>query len=171
MNTALQIEWTTAFDKTREICEEDASFFQYSVREKMMALIYTFLQTLQENELQFSRPLQENRLPFISNRFLQELKSDFNSYTGNLLLEGTNSGEIQARPFIANYYQSLLWNAFQSILYFWANDKSDNKENTDVMVEKTVHFTFDMLAPNPIDSGIDLAQHFFKLRKADAGTR
>ncbi len=171
MNTALQIEWTTAFDKTREICEEDENFSSYSVREKMMAFVFTFLQTLQENEMQFSRQLQENRLPYINIRFLQELKTDFNSYTSNLLLEGTNSGEIQARPFIVNYYQSLLWNAFLSILYFWANDKSDNKENTDVMVEKTVHFTFDMLAPNPIDSGIDLVQHFLKLRKTDAGTR
>jgi hypothetical protein len=50
-------------------------------------------------------------------------------------------------------------------LYFWANDKSDHKENTDVMVEKTIHFTFDLLAPNAIDSGMDLVQHFLKLRK------
>ncbi len=171
MTTAQQIQWTTVFDKTREICEEDENFSNYSVREKMMAFIFTFLQKLQENETQFSGQLHENRLPFINNRFLQELKTYFNSYTSNLLLEGTNSGEIQARPFIASYYPSLLWNAFLSILYFWSNDKSDNKENTDVMVEKTVHFAFDMLAPNPIDSGIDLVQHFIKLRKTDAGTR
>ena len=82
-----------------------------------------------------------------------------------MVFEGTNSGEIQARPFIANYYKQLLWNAFLSILYFWANDKSDHKENTDVMVEKTIHFTFDLLAPNAIDSGMDLVQHFLKLRK------
>ena len=80
-------------------------------------------------------------------------------------MEGTNSGEIQARPFIASYYQQVLWNAFLSVLYFWANDKSEQKENTDVMVEKTVHFTFDLLAPNAIDSGVDLIQNFFKLRK------
>ena len=82
-----------------------------------------------------------------------------------LIFEGTNSGEIQARPFIANYYNQSVWNAFLSILLFWANDKSENKENTDVMVEKTIHFVFDLLAPNAIDSGLDLIQNFLKLRK------
>lgn len=87
MTTAQQIQWTTVFDKTREICEEDENFSNYSVREKMMAFIFTFLQKLQENETQFSGQLHENRLPFINNRFLQELKTYFNSYTSNLLLK------------------------------------------------------------------------------------
>ena len=71
----------------------------------------------------------------------------------------------QARPFIANYYQSILNTAFLSVLNFWSNDKSDFKQNTDVMVEKTVHFAFDLLAPNAIDSGFDLVQSLFKLSK------
>ena len=82
-----------------------------------------------------------------------------------MIFEATNSGEIQARPFIANYYQSVLNTAFLTILNFWSNDKSDEKQNTDVMVEKTVHFAFDLLAPNAVDSGIDLVQNLFKLRK------
>lgn len=81
-----------------------------------------------------------------------------------MIFEGTNSGEIQARPLIANYYQTILWNAFWTILFFWANDKSNYKENSDVMVEKTIHFSFDLLAPNAIDSGVDWLQNYIKLR-------
>jgi hypothetical protein len=165
MNSALQFEWTAAFDKTKEICLEDPNYNHYSAREKMLALVFTFLQNLEQKEAVFVELLRKQRFPLLINPNLKELKLEFDSYTDGLIFEGTNSGEIQARPFIANYYQSLLWNAFLSILLFWANDKSDHRENTDVLVEKTIHFTFDLLAPNPIDSGIDLAQHFLKLRK------
>ena len=58
-----------------------------------------------------------------------------------------------------------MWNGFLSVLYFWAKDKSNLRENTDVMVEKTIHFVFDLLAPNAIDSGLDMVQNFIKLRK------
>ncbi|HRH58257.1 MAG TPA: hypothetical protein PLS10_11425 [Chitinophagales bacterium] len=165
MNTQLQFEWSTIFDKTIEICQEDVNYNGYSVREKMLAFIFTFLQSLNTEEQKFVSILKQQRLPFLNNAVLNELKNDFNNYTDSLIMEGTNSGEIQARPFIASYYQQVLWNAFLSVLYFWANDKSEQKENTDVMVEKTVHFTFDLLAPNAIDSGVDLIQNFFKLRK------
>lgn len=165
MNSSLQFEWTAAFDKTREICLDDANYEGYSVREKMLAFVFTFLQTIDQKKDVFIPLLKKQRIPFLLNQNLKELKLAFDSYTDSLVFEGTNSGEIQARPVIANYYQSLLWDAFLSVLIFWANDKSDHKENTDVMVEKTIHFAFDMLAPNPIDSGLDLVQHFLKLRK------
>jgi hypothetical protein len=165
MNTQLQFEWSAIFDKTIEICQEDVNYNVYSVREKMLAFIFTFLQNINTEEQKFVSILQQQRIPFLNNALLNELKNDFYKYSDSLILEGTNSGEIQARPFIANYYHQVLWNAFLSILYFWANDKSEHKENTDVMVEKTVHFTFDLLAPNAIDSGMDLVQNFFKLRK------
>jgi hypothetical protein len=165
MDTQLQFEWTSVLDKTLEICQEDENYSHYSVREKMLAFTYTFLQTINTNEEKYATLLKNQRFLFFKNTILSELKHDFNKHMDALIFEGTNSGEIQARPFIANYYNQSVWNAFLSILLFWANDKSENKENTDVMVEKTIHFVFDLLAPNAIDSGLDLIQNFLKLRK------
>ncbi len=165
MNTLIHPDWSAIFDKTLEICQEDENYSTYSAREKMLAFVFTFLQNITLDEPQFASLLKQKRIPFLNNTHLAALKSDFNNYTDTLIFEATNSGEIQARPLIANYYKQVLWNAFSSILYFWAKDKSDHKENTDVMVEKTIHFTFDLLAPNAIDSGVDLIQNFFKLRK------
>lgn len=164
MNSSLPANWLNIFEKTLQIIEQDSNYANYSVREKMLAFIFTFLQHLNENEHEFAGLLQQQKIPFLPNKHLSVLKSAFNNYTDTLIFEGTNSGEIQARPFIANYYQQTIWSAMLSILYFWSNDKSEHKENTDVMVEKTIHFTFDLLAPNPIDSGIDLVQNFLKLR-------
>lgn len=165
MNSSLQTNWSTLFESTIDTLEQDVNYLQYSAREKMLAFAFTMLQNMNEDCIYFTAQIQQQRFPFLPNQQLKELKTLFLDYSDALIFEGTNSGEIQARPLIANYYQQLLWNAIVSILYFWSNDTSEQKENTDVMVEKTIHFTFDLLAPNPVDSGIDLVQHFFKLRK------
>lgn len=164
MNSSLQTNWITLFEKTVATLQQDENYMQYSVREKMLAFVYTMLQNMNEDSIYFSSQIKHQRIPFLPNHHLKELKLLFINYSDALIFEGTNSGEIQARPLIANYYQQILWNAIVSILYFWSNDTSEQKENTDVMVEKTIHFIFDLLAPNPIDSGFDLVQHFFKLR-------
>lgn len=143
-------------ENTLQTCNQDEQYANYSAREKMLAFVFTFLQNLDATN---STQIQNNRFSF-----LQPIQSDLTVFFDDLIFDATNSGEIQARPFIANYYKNVLHTAFLSILNFWANDKSNHKENTDVMVEKTVHFAFDMLAPSAIDSGIDLLQNLFKLR-------
>ena len=61
-----------------------------------------------------------------------------------------------------NIYPELFWGSLLSVLTFWANDTSEYKEQTDVAVEKWVNLLFDTLAPNAIDSALDLAQFIFK---------
>lgn len=158
-------DFSTIFNKTISTCQSDESYLQYSVREKMLAWVFTFLQNLQEDEATCLVITNQSNIQWLRSSSLLILKNNFYQYADELIFEGTNSGEIQARPFIANYYKQTLWNAVVSILYFWSKDKSEHKENTDVMVEKTIHFTFDLLAPSAIDSGIDLLQNLFKLRK------
>ena len=165
MANDLILNFSDSITKTTATCNADENYLQYSVREKMLAWIFTLLQQLQQynKETEVSAVLKSNRQFKKSAAFIQ-LKQAFYRYTDELILEGTNSGEIQSRIFIANYYKNVLWNVLISIMFFWINDKSDHKENTDVMVEKTVHFAFDLLAPSAIDSGIDLIQNIVKLR-------
>jgi hypothetical protein len=154
-------DWKDVFDKTLEVCQADENYSGYSAREKMLAFVFTLLEQL--NNREDAVPVLKRYIPLVDNT-LDPLKKLVCGYCDSLIFEGTNSGEIQARPFIANYYRNALWAAVASILNFWVNDASEQKENTDVFVEKTIYFTFDLLAPNAIDSGIDLIRNFFKLR-------
>ncbi len=165
MDIPIKDEWSAVFHKTIAICTADELYATYSAREKMLAFSFTFLQTLQTQNVDFSHLIRQHKIPFLNTGFLKAFRHEFDVFADELIFDATNSGEIQARPFIASYYKPILWNALQSILYFWASDTSEMKENTDVMVEKTIHFTFDLFAPNPIDSGIDLLQYFIKIRK------
>ena len=64
MDTQLQFEWTSVLDKTLEICQEDENYSHYSVREKMLAFTYTFLQTINMNEEKYATLLKNQRFLF-----------------------------------------------------------------------------------------------------------
>ena len=159
-----QSNWTTAIAKTFMICNADEHYESYSAREKMLAFTFTFLQTINTDSEKYQLLLAQNRLPFLLHPSIKALKDEFSVFASNLIFDASNTGEIQARPFISKSYFPILWNAFYAILIYWKNDTSENKEKSDVMVEKTIHFAFDILSPNAIESGIDLLNNFIKLR-------
>jgi phosphoribulokinase len=92
------------------------------------------------------------------------VKADTQQYFEQLIWEGSNTGEIQSRLYLSSYYKDALWNMLLSVVNFWQRDQSAFKERTDVYIEKSVHFTVDLLSPNALDSGFDLIQQFIKWR-------
>ena len=140
METLMTADWNSIFTKTLQTCNNDEQFIQYSAREKMLAFVFTFLQNINIKDTALIASLNDTKFPFLQKSSLQTIKNDFTLFTDELLLEANNSGEVQTRIFVSKYYSTVLWNSFVTILYFWKNDKSENKENTDVMVEKTIHF-------------------------------
>ena len=83
---------------------------------------------------------------------------------GTLVQEGLSTEEIAKRQLISDKYKYLLWAQPVSIFKFWVKDESDNFEETDALIEKTVNFSFDLMRSNSLDSFFDLAkfhvQHF-----------
>jgi Tetracyclin repressor-like, C-terminal domain len=160
------MNWKEQYEETLQLCRDDPEYLQYAGREKMLAFVFTFLRQLNINKDDYAPALRNSNPLFLLNASsLQDLKQAFGQYTEELLFSATNTGEVQARPVLANYYKNILWTGFVFILNYWARDHSENQEKTDVFVEKTIHFMFDMLAPNAIDSGIDLVRFLIQLRK------
>ncbi len=158
-NTILKPDWHAALHHTLEICEKDEQYLTYTVREKLLSFVFTFIQTLQENENLFSSAIRSNRLTCMN-----VVKADTQQYFEQLIWEGSNTGEIQSRLYLSSYYKDALWNMLLSVVNFWQRDQSAFKERTDVYIEKSVHFTVDLLSPNALDSGFDLIQQFIKWR-------
>lgn len=153
--------WKEYAELTLEQCVEDAAFGEYIAREKMLAYIFALLNNIASDEPKIQQQLP-NRLAWWNNKILKDFKLEYFSFVKVLIEEGQERGEIQKRPFIYNIYPELFWATLLSILSFWVNDKSEYKEQTDIAVEKWVNLLFDTLAPNAIDSALDLAQFIFK---------
>lgn len=153
--------WKTYAETTLETCTQDPAFGEYTAREKMLAYFYTFLQIVKEDKEILELQLKNWR-SIIRGKKYEEFKAEYTLFVKILIEEGQERGEIQKRPFISNVYPNLFWLAILSVLSFWLNDKSEDTEQTDVAVEKIVHLLFDTLAPNAVDSALDLVQFLIK---------
>lgn len=161
------MNWNNVYEQAVHICEENPEYAAYAGREKMLAFVFTFLQQLGKDRNAYA-PVLAGKNPLIllyEADLRSSLKPGFDKYTADIIYDSTNTGEVQGRPVIANFYRNILWTGFVFILNYWARDNSPNQEKTDVFVEKTVHFMFDMLAPGPLDSGLDLIKFLIQLRK------
>lgn len=153
-----------AFEHSMNICEQDLAYLEYSAREKFLAFTFTYIQTMQHESNKFI-PLLKNKNIFIfPNDEIKRLKHTFDIFSSSIIDNGIQNNEIVDRPIISKMYPQILWNCMLNILHFWATDKSNNKEETDVIIEKSVHFSFDLLSPNAIDSGIDVAKFLLQKR-------
>lgn len=153
--------WKDYASLTLEQCVEDPAFGEYIAREKMLAYVFALLQNMSQDESQIQLQIP-NQFNWWTNALLKDFKLEYFSFVKVLIEEGQERGEIQKRPFINKVYPELFWNTLLSILAFWKKDTSAHKEQTDVAVEKWVNLLFDMIAPNAIDSALDLAQFMFK---------
>ena len=163
LNALVADLWKSYADTTLELCATDPAFESYTAREKLLAYTFTLIQTIKDDKA--SIVLQLKKTPnFLKSRMYKGFKDSFLDFATILCEEGIQTGEIQNRPFIADYYPNAFWGAIVSVLIFWIRDDSEFAEQTDVAVEKIIHLAFDSVAPNAIDSATDLVQFLIKQR-------
>lgn len=155
--------WADWLKDTVEGIESDAAYAEYSVREKLLAFYYTWLETLKANRSFVLKRFEETPKTEASPYFLEQLKQVFEEYIHELILEGKDTAEIQERPF-TNQYNKAFWVHFMFITRFWANDDSDDFAKTDAAIEKSVNLAFDLVGKGPLDSIIDFAKFMFQQR-------
>ncbi|MBV6647508.1 MAG: TetR/AcrR family transcriptional regulator [Cyclobacteriaceae bacterium] len=156
--------WDTWAKATVETLENDEAYVNYSVREKLLAFYFTWLEGLKSHRsyvlLKF-RDLQDKDL---KPAFLGKLHGTFSSFIDELLLEGKDTAEVAERPF-SGQYKKAFWLHFLFITRFWIKDESSLFEQTDAAVEKSVHFAFDMIGKGPLDSFLELAKFLYQNKK------
>ncbi len=156
INKIEQQIWLDYFNETIHVCYGDPSFNEYSAREKMLSFFYTFCETLSDrSELNKKMILDRNPLE-TAPKCLRLLKEEFEKFSLNLIDFGTQTGEIKPRPYLTRTYDNILWVCLLFILRFWAKDKSENRERTDMVIDKAINFTMDIFLPNAMDSGLEL---------------
>jgi len=57
-----------------------------------------------------------------------------------------------------------IWVQFLFILHFWVHDTSPNFEKTDIIIEKSVVTSFDLMNTKPLESLVDLGKFLWKER-------
>lgn len=154
-------EMRVVFLKTKTLLQSDLTFSSYTSREKVLAIFYTWLEILEEYR-GFFQILDKIQSKASTSQIWDHVKAELLVWMEELVEEGINNREIASRPFITRWYNNLIWTQAITILAFWEIDESEELTRTDVLIEKSFNFLFDLLQPNALDSGWDLLTFFVK---------
>lgn len=148
--------WSDWFQDVLSTLESDEAYQEYTVREKILAFYFTWIQKAMQNRsyviLRFGE-IKPGSIP----PYLNKLEHSFRDHFHELMIEGKDTLEVASRP-IDHYYPKALWVQFLMITKFWIKDQSQDFEKTDALIEKSVHFAMDVVAKGAIDSLQDLAK-------------
>jgi Tetracyclin repressor-like, C-terminal domain len=158
--------WASFFNEAVATAQGDAAYQNYSIREKLLAIYYTWAEVLKANRSfvvysyhTFGQPLVKSRP--------QELKvwrESFLSFAKGIIMEGEESREIVSRKVISDRYPEGLWLNTIYLLDFWVKDTSRNFEMSDTAIEKTVNVIMNLMSRSIIDNVLDLAKFAYQNR-------
>lgn len=175
--------WLALFNDTKATVEADPTYQTYSVREKLLAFYYTWIELLKAQRsfvvysygrLREGGDMTDMRSPRArlamrrgaqaGRQVLNPFKEAFYDFARDLLAEGRESREVEPRPFLTDRYPNALWTQALFILDFWVRDVSKGFEKTDTAIEKSVNTTFDLIGRSPLDTLIDFAKFAYQNR-------
>jgi hypothetical protein len=157
--------WRTSLDETIAKIEAEEVYAQYSVREKLLALYYTWFETLKAQRsfvLKTFPDLKKSGMKTPSS--LETLKTGYYNFVTELMMEAKETKEVVSRRFVDERYPQIFWLQALWLLDFWVKDTSKGFEKTDSAIEKTVNTSFDLIGASALDSVIDLAKFMFQNR-------
>lgn len=156
--------WLNIFSETLETIKNDSVYDEYSVREKMLAFFYTYIEQLKGNRSFILQTVSKKMRPELTPYYLIEVRKGFKSWVNELLLEGEETEEIENRPLIGKKYDDALWLQFMFVIGFWLKDNSKGFEKTDAAIEKSVNLAFDLMGRGPLDAIVDFGKFLFQNR-------
>ncbi len=152
--------WMHLLAQTLQTLASDETYSSYSVKEKLLSFYFTLFQEAQVQRSYFQFVSGNLRDPKLlkNNAFREKMMA----YFQDLTQEGVDSNEIQARWQLERQYPHAAWVQFLFLWNFWLQDQSAGFTDTDLAIEKSVRWVFDLTGPSGFDSGIDLVKFLFR---------
>mgnify|MGYP005844509911 FL=1 len=151
--------WKRLVTETIAILKKDDDYAAYSPEQKLLAFYFTFFTHAQKNRSRMVEFFPESS----QSKSLQPMRHAFKEFAEDLIKEGVESGLIADRKKLTERYPSLLFEQFRQIIGFYRKDQSDEFQDTDALIEKTVRFSADVASSGTLDSAFDLGR--FLLRR------
>jgi hypothetical protein len=158
--------WVTLFqNSTSLLLNQNDSFIQYDDKTKLIAFYITFFENLSMNRSFFLSILPKDYSEFQKLKSLKALKSTFKEFISVYIPGLARKTDIEninkiTQPLV----EEGLWMQFLFLLHFWVHDSSRKFEKTDILIEKTVSTSFEVMNSLPIKSVLDFGKFLWKER-------
>lgn len=154
--------WKKGLREALESLKVSTEFAGYTCRDKGLAMLYTWFDYMDLNRKFFKRSKFMSCPPMMSMCHLSPFKKESKKFIKNVIKQGFGTKEFKDRSIPPKYLADFFWSLFYMNLKGWKSKKSkkvNREEWMDAMVEKSMVFFFDSLAPNLFDSFFDMLKH------------
>ena len=150
------------FENTISVLDKNEEYKTFEARNKLLSFYFTFFENLTANRSYVVHALQENKNSMKGLSVLTEIKKSFVSYIDTLEINKLDLKEGRLDKFQARALRESAWIQLLLTMKFWMDDTSASFEKTDILIEKSVNTSFDIINVVPIKSVIDLGKFIFK---------
>ena len=154
--------WVKFFENVKTTIENDANYLTYSNKNKLLTLYFSLFEVLTLNRSYVVFALKEDKNILKNLKQLKEFRTHFKSFIAEIADSQTTEEDFKVNKIAKPLYVEGAWLEFLFLMKFWLDDTSKGFEKTDIMIEKAVKATFDVLDTTPIDSLIDLGKFVWK---------
>jgi len=154
--------WVKFFDNAITSLHADQAYESYSQTDKLLALYFTLFEILTLNRSYVVFTLKENKEGLKNLKQLTQLRKDFKTYITKLMENNTENKNEKIQKITKPVFSEGAWVQFLFLLKFWLDDTSKGFEKTDIMIEKSVKATTDIIDTKALESLFDLGKFIWK---------
>ncbi len=151
--------WERLVEESIAVLGDDDDYADYSSDQKLLAFFYTFFQHAQKHR---SRMVEFFPSPGCS-KVIKPMRKRFLHYAKEIVGQGLEEGSVADRKNLTDKYPQLMFEQFRSIIEYHRKDQSEEFQDTDALIEKSVRLGADIARAGTLDSAIDLGR--FLLRR------
>ena len=154
--------WLKFFENTTQTIIQDSKFSEYSNKNKLLTLYFTFFEvlTLNRTYILFYFKDKKEGLSNLSN--LKSLRTEFKKFIEENCSRKENIISEKFTRVTQSAYAEGAWMQFLFLLKFWLDDTSKGFEKTDVLIEKSVNTVMDLMETKHLENIVDLGKFLWK---------
>ena len=154
--------WVKFFQNVKTTIENDENYVTYSNKNKLLTLYFSLFEILTLNRSYVVFALKEDKNILKNLQQLKEFRNHFKNFISEITDTQTTEEDFKVNKITKPLYVEGAWVEFLFLMKFWLDDTSKGFEKTDIMIEKAVKATFDVLNTTPIYSLIDFGKFVWK---------
>lgn len=154
--------WTNLLQHTLQTLEKSEDFSGYTAKEKMLSFYFTFFENLTLNRSYVLVVLPSDSKHWKNWKQLHPVREGYLGFIEDVMSTQTTAIDEKFSKVLQPLYKEGFWGQFLYVLKYWMDDTSKGFENTDILIEKSVQASFDLVQNTPLTSLLDLGKFLLK---------
>ncbi len=154
--------FTVFFENTLSVLGKSEDYQSFDARNKLLSFYYTLFENLTANRSFVMLSLHSGNLNLKDLKKLSGLRKEFLNFVRGLDIKITDFKQEKIEKFQEKAIEETAWAQLLLTLKFWLRDGSPAFEKTDILIEKAVAASFDIIDSNVFKSLFDLGKFLVK---------